>query len=248
MAVPHTSDIVREVIFSPLEHGGRTQVVFDRLRNAVALDVFKDGEQLPPETELAAQLGISPVTLRDALGLMREAGLVETRRGRTGGSFVRREGYDPVAHGRSRLEALTLVERLHRRLLDVIKDEFDRRGRADINSVQALLLYNIGDKELTAGELRTRGYYLGSNVSYNLKKLVEMAFLDHQRSRVDRRSVRIKLTDKGREVRDIVETLYQKHVRTVEQVGGINADEFATLNKSLHRLERFWTDQILYRL
>ena len=146
------------------------------------------------------------------------------------------------------LEALTLVERLHRRLLDVIKDEFDRRGRSDINSVQALLLYNIGDKELTAGELRTRGYYLGSNVSYNLKKLVEMAFLDHQRSRVDRRSVRIKLTDKGREVRDIIETLYKKHVRTVEQVGGINAEEFSTLNKSLHRLERFWTDQILYRL
>jgi DNA-binding MarR family transcriptional regulator len=146
------------------------------------------------------------------------------------------------------LDALTLVERLHRRLLDVIKDEFDRRGRSDINSVQALLLYNVGDKELTAGELRTRGYYLGSNVSYNLKKLVEMGFLDHQRSRVDRRSVRIKLTEKGREIRDTVEGLYQKHVRTVEQVGGINADEFATLNKSLHRLERFWTDQILYRL
>jgi DNA-binding MarR family transcriptional regulator len=146
------------------------------------------------------------------------------------------------------LEALTLVERLHRRLLDVIKDEFDRRGRADINSVQALLLYNVGDKELTAGELRTRGYYLGSNVSYNLKKLVEMGFLDHQRSRVDRRSVRIKLTEKGQEVRNIVDALYQKHVRTVEQVGGISSDEFATLNKSLHRLERFWTDQILYRL
>src|ERR1700756_1251662 len=109
------------------------------------------------------------------------------------------------------LEALTLVERLHRRLLDVIKDEFDRRGRGDINSVQALLLYNIGDKELTAGELRTRGYYLGSHVSYNLKKLVEMGFLDHQRSRIDRRSVRIKLTEKGREVRNLVEALYQKH-------------------------------------
>ena len=146
------------------------------------------------------------------------------------------------------LEALTLVERLHRRLLDIIKDEFDRRGRADINAVQALLLYNIGDKELTAGELRTRGYYLGSNVSYNLKKLVEMGFLDHQRSRVDRRSVRIKLTDKGREVRDIVDMLYQKHIGTVTQVGGINSDEFATLNKSLQRLERFWTDQILYRM
>ena len=145
------------------------------------------------------------------------------------------------------LEALTLVERLHRRLLDVIKDEFDRRGRADINSVQALLLYNIGDKELTAGELRTRGYYLGSNVSYNLKKLVELGFLDHQRSRVDRRSVRIRLTAQGQEIRRIVDALYQKHVKTVEQVGGISNEEFATLNKSLHRLERFWTDQIKQR-
>ncbi len=146
------------------------------------------------------------------------------------------------------LEALTLVERLHRRLLDVIKDEFDRRGRADINAVQALLLFNVGEKELTAGELRTRGYYLGSNVSYNLKKLVEMGFLDHQRSRIDRRSVRIKLTQKGREVRDTVASLYDKHVRTVEQVGGISPDEFVGLNKALQRLERFWTDQILYRL
>jgi DNA-binding MarR family transcriptional regulator len=146
------------------------------------------------------------------------------------------------------LEALTLVERLHRRLLDVIKDEFDRRGRADINAVQALLLFNVGEKELTAGELRTRGYYLGSNVSYNLKKLVEMGFLDHQRSRIDRRSVRIKLTPKGREVRDTVASLYEKHVRTVEQVGGISPDEFVGLNKALQRLERFWTDQVLYRL
>ncbi|HEY7661511.1 MAG TPA: winged helix DNA-binding protein [Xanthobacteraceae bacterium] len=155
-------------------------------------------------------------------------------------------GVDPIRA--LYLETLTLVERLHRRLLDVIKDEFDRRGRADINAVQALLLYNIGEKDLTAGELRTRGYYLGSNVSYNLKKLVEMGFLDHQRSRIDRRSVRIKLTDKGREVRDIVEVLYRKHVGTVAQVGGIDCDEFATLNKSLQRLERFWTDQILYRM
>src|SRR5215813_4225577 len=141
------------------------------------------------------------------------------------------------------LEALTLVERLHRRLLDVIKDEFDRRSRADINAVQALLLFNIGEKELTAGELRTRGYYLGSNVSYNLKKLVEMGFLDHQRSRVDRRSVRIKLTDKGREVRDIIQALYEKHVRTVEQVGGIIAAESSTLNKEPLPLHHSWTNQ-----
>ncbi|MEX0591536.1 MAG: winged helix DNA-binding protein [Xanthobacteraceae bacterium] len=146
------------------------------------------------------------------------------------------------------LEALTLVERLHRRLLDVIKDEFDRRGRSDINSVQALLLFNIGDSELTAGELRTRGYYLGSNVSYNLKKLVEMGYLHHQRSRLDRRSVRISLTEKGSEVHEIVKQLYEKHVRTLEQVGGINSNDLQVLNKALQRLERFWTDQILYRL
>ena len=146
------------------------------------------------------------------------------------------------------LEALTLVERLHRRLLDVIKDEFDRRGRSDVNSVQALLLYNIGDAELTAGELRTRGYYLGSNVSYNLKKLVEAGFLHHQRSRMDRRSVRISLTDKGREVHAIVDQLYAKHVKSIEQVGGINSGDFQVINKALVRLERFWTDQIRYRL
>jgi DNA-binding MarR family transcriptional regulator len=146
------------------------------------------------------------------------------------------------------IEALTMVERLHRRLLDVIKDEFDRRGRNDVNSVQALLLYNIGDKELTAGELRTRGYYLGSNVSYNVKKLVEMDYLHHARSRIDRRSVRISLTEKGREVHDIVASLYEKHVTTVEQIGGISRDEFTKLNQALTRLERFWTDQIRYRL
>jgi len=146
------------------------------------------------------------------------------------------------------LESLTLVERLHRRLLDVIKDEFDRRGRSDVNSVQALLLYNIGDKELTAGELRTRGYYLGSNVSYNVKKLVEMGYLHHARSRVDRRSVRISLAEKGREVRKIVASLYDKHVLTVEQIGGVSADEFKRMNQALSRLELFWTDQIRYRL
>src|SRR5690242_1578273 len=109
------------------------------------------------------------------------------------------------------MESLHLVERLHRRLLDVIKDEFDRQGRSDVNAVQALLLFNIGNSELTAGELRSRGYYLGSNVSYNLKKLVEMGYLHHARSRVDRRSVRISLTDKGKDVHKIIEDLYQKH-------------------------------------
>jgi DNA-binding MarR family transcriptional regulator len=146
------------------------------------------------------------------------------------------------------LDSLTLVERLHRRLLDVIKDEFDRMGRSDVNSVQALLLFNIGTSELTAGELRTRGYYLGSNVSYNLKKLVDAGFIRHERSRVDRRSVRVSLTDEGLEVARIVNDLYDRHVQSIDKVGGISPEDFNHLNKTLQRLERFWTDQILYRL
>ena len=96
------------------------------------------------------------------------------------------------------LETLNLVERLHRQLLDVIKDELDRRDEREINSVQALLLFNVGDQELTAGELRTRGHYLGSNVSYNLKKLVEGGYIHHERSEADRRSVLVRLTPQGR--------------------------------------------------
>jgi DNA-binding MarR family transcriptional regulator len=146
------------------------------------------------------------------------------------------------------LEALSLVERLHRRLLDVIKDEFDRRGNQELNSTQALLIFNIGDREMTASELRTRGYYLGSNVSYNVKKLVELGYLHYVKSRIDRRTVRISLTEKGRDVQEAIAMLYDKHAQTVEQIGGVSAQEFSLLNNSLSRLERFWTDQIRYQL
>lgn len=159
-----------------------------------------------------------------------------------------RPASETVSANDAYLQALHLVERLHRRLLDVIKDEFDRRGREDVNSVQALLLYNIGDKELTASELRSKGYYLGSNVSYNVKKLVEAGYLHHARSKVDRRSVRISLTAKGREVHDIIDGLYDKHSRTIQPIGGISDDDFSRLNQALSRLERFWTDQIRYKL
>ncbi len=146
------------------------------------------------------------------------------------------------------LEALGLLERLHRRLLDVIKDELDRKSIDEINAVQALLLYNIADSELTAGELRTRGYYLGSNVSYNVKKLVEMGYMHHARSRIDKRSVRISLTEKGQAVHDMIALVLDKHTKSLEPVAGISVDDFSRLNQSLGRLERFWADHIKYRL
>jgi DNA-binding MarR family transcriptional regulator len=146
------------------------------------------------------------------------------------------------------LECLNLVERLHRQLLDVIKDELERVGQPEVNSVQALLMFNIGEQELTAGELRTRGHYLGSNVSYNLKKLVEGGFINHVRSESDRRSVRVSLTEKGKEIRNIVAGLFDRHVHLVEPAGGLQVSEFEHLNKSLNRLERFWMDQVRFRL
>lgn len=146
------------------------------------------------------------------------------------------------------LQALRLVERLHRLLLDVIKDEFDRLGQSELNSVQALLVYNIGTAELTAGELKTRGYYLGSNVSYNLKKLVEMGYIHHKRSETDRRSVRVSLTDRGQAVNKVVSDLYQRQLQSLEAVGEISERDMRLLNLSLMRLERFWSDQIRFRL
>ena len=144
------------------------------------------------------------------------------------------------------LESLALVERLHRLLLDVIKDEFERVGVIEINAVQALLLFNIGDNEVTAGELKSRGYYQGSNVSYNLKKLVEMGYMHHQRCEIDRRSVRVRLTAEGRKIRDVVADLFARHAGGLEDKGVLGHDGIAQITSSLKRVERYWTDQIRY--
>jgi len=144
------------------------------------------------------------------------------------------------------LDNLALVERLHRLLLDVIKDEFERLNILEINSVQALLLFNIGENEVTAGELKSRGYYQGSNVSYNLKKLVELGYMHHQRSEIDRRSVRVRLTEKGRKTRGLVAELFARHAEGMEKRGLISTSTLDEINTGLKRMERYWTDQIRY--
>ncbi len=144
------------------------------------------------------------------------------------------------------LEVLALVERLHRLLLDVIKDEFERVGILDINAVQALLLFNISDHEVTAGELKTRGYYQGSNVSYNLKKLVNMGYMHHQRCEIDRRAVRVRLTPRGREIRDIVAGLFARHAEGLQFKNVLDKDGIDEIGSALKRVERYWSDQIRY--
>lgn len=158
-------------------------------------------------------------------------------------------GLDETPAGQTKsqfLECLRLVERLHRRLLDILKMRLEETGRTDINSVQALLLYNIGDNEMTAGELRSRGYYLGSNVSYNLKKLVEMAYIEHERSEYDRRSVRIRLSDRGLGVKVLVADLLDEQLADILGGSHMSADEVRTLRDALRGLERYWSEQINY--
>lgn len=116
----------------------------------------------------------------------------------------------------------------------------------EITTVQARLLFNIGDHEVTAGEFKSRGYYQGSNLSYNLKKLVEMGFIHDQRCEIDRRSLRVRLAEKGRNVREIVDELFSRHAEGLEGSLTIEAEPIHTINGALGCVERFWTGQIRY--
>ena len=142
-------------------------------------------------------------------------------------------------------ETLLLVERVHRHFLEVIKLELDRLGVQDINNVQALILYNIGDDEMSVGELTARGFYLGSNVSYNVKKMVEHTYLLQEPSPHDRRSSRVKLSDKGIALHKQISAHFEKQVGALQQAG-LTQDDIAKGNDILHRLERFWTSMINY--
>ena len=144
------------------------------------------------------------------------------------------------------LDTLGLLERLHRLMLDVIKDEFERTAVLDINPVQAMLLFNVADNEVTAGELKSRGYYQGSNVSYNLKKLVETGYIHHQRCAIDRRAVRVRLTAKGQAIRRQVADLFEGHAGALEERCVIDLSRLDEVTTALKRLERFWTDRIRY--
>ena len=137
------------------------------------------------------------------------------------------------------VNVLSMVERAHRQFLDLIKLELERLGVRDINNVQALLLFNIGDAEMTVGELTLRGCYLGSNVSYNVKKMVENGYLVTERSTHDHRSIHVKLTDKGRMLRDRVSAMIERHVRLLDQARITDVD-LQRANAVFERLARFW--------
>lgn len=139
-------------------------------------------------------------------------------------------------------ETINLIERLHRRFLDVLRAELERIGIGDINNVQGLLLANIGEEEVSVGDLVSRGYYLGSNVTYNLKRLVEAGYVEQERSERDRRVVRIRLSQKGRDLcRHISEMLKEQNHALSEDP---KLRPLAELNAQLRNLEMFWTNEL----
>tara|TARA_Y100001936_G_scaffold253799_1_gene321149 strand:- start:7812 stop:8297 length:486 start_codon:yes stop_codon:yes gene_type:complete len=143
------------------------------------------------------------------------------------------------------LDTILLIERLHRQFLEVVKAELDRLGIEDINNVQALILSHIGEEELTVGELTYRGYYQGSNVSYNVKKMVENGYLTQERSAHDRRTVRVSVSEKGLEICQLVSVLYDRHIEQLAD-GPIEEDAMQATNEALRRLERFWAHELAY--
>jgi DNA-binding MarR family transcriptional regulator len=130
------------------------------------------------------------------------------------------------------LELISRIELLHRQLLELVKIELENLRAHDINNVQVLMLFNINDAEMTIGELTLRGCYLGSNVSYNVKKMVENGYLDAERSAHDLRSIRVKLTNKGHLLRNCLVRMYGRHTEMLRQTD---------ITESLERLSRLWT-------
>jgi DNA-binding MarR family transcriptional regulator len=137
------------------------------------------------------------------------------------------------------VQVISLVERLHRQFLEVVKLEIEGLGIHDINNVQGMMLFNIGDAEMTVGELTLRGCYLGSNVSYNVKKMVENGYLAQERSVHDRRSIHVRLTEKGSQLRDRLHSMHQRHVEMLNQTA-ITDEDLSSATVTLRRLERFW--------
>jgi DNA-binding MarR family transcriptional regulator len=145
------------------------------------------------------------------------------------------------------LELISLVERLHRHFLEVVKLELDGLQIHDINNVQGLMLFNIGDAEMTVGELILRGCYLGSNVSYNVKKMVENGYLEHERSAHDRRSIHVCLSEKGRKLRDRLTEMHHRHIEMLSEI--VSDKDLQSVTATLRRLERFWihTGGVIHR-
>jgi len=136
------------------------------------------------------------------------------------------------------LDLFVLAERLHRQFLEVIQLELDRLNTRDINDVRALMLLNIGDSEMTASELLWRGCYLGSNVSYNLKKLTETGYVIQERSQHDRRVIMVRNSEKGMALCGVLKEMNDRHIASLDQAN-CKEEDILTCRQMLRTLHHF---------
>src|SRR5215469_8393202 len=144
------------------------------------------------------------------------------------------------------LELIALVERLHRRLLELVKMELEMDGIYDINNIQAMILYHVGDMEMSVRELTLRGCYLGSNVSYNLKRLAENGYIVQERSSHDHRSLRVRLSDKGLALCEKIKQLHERQVASLSQSNEDLSDANAACH-TLHAIVSSWSQVLSNR-
>jgi len=139
----------------------------------------------------------------------------------------------------SYFESVVMIERLHRLFLEAVRGELEKMGIRDINNVQALILYNIGHNQITVGELTNRGYYLGSNVSYNLRKMVQSKYVEQLPSPHDRRSSHVKLSAKGLELYSKIDQVLTGHSNSL--ASSVKPEQFLSFCDTLRKLETFWS-------
>ena len=137
------------------------------------------------------------------------------------------------------LSAIRMIERLHRQFLEMVRKILDAEGVRDLNAAQAVVLYHIGEDDVTVGELTNRGYYLGSNPSYNVRKMVEADYLIQERSTHDKRSTRLRLSEKGLQVRGKLQDMFNRQTMALGP-DSVSEDDLRTANEILARLEWFW--------
>ena len=138
------------------------------------------------------------------------------------------------------LQVISLIERTHRQFLEIVKLELDGLHIRDVNNVQALMLFNLGNEEMTISDLMLHGCYLGSNVSYNVKKMVENGYIEQQRSERDRRAVYVRLTERGHALRARLTEMHQRHFKMLLARAAMSDRDFDALIANLSNLEEFW--------
>ncbi|WP_050577486.1 MarR family transcriptional regulator [Sinorhizobium arboris] len=151
-----------------------------------------------------------------------------------------RGGEDPLV---SYLELARVMERASRRFYGVLRAELTMLGVDDIGPAQAMVLLAIGGTELSVGELLDRGHYMGSNVSYHLKQLAGGDYIERIASQRDKRSARIRLSEKGKKLCADLREAGKSYERGLSRAAQERRD-LETAFQTLLQLELVWSNAV----